>query len=358
MNQSENSNISNFVLVLDEAFYLQIGSTWTFDSIYLFVFTPLGLSAFILNLVSFFILNRIIINQTKLYKYLKVYSLNSCLISLILAFLFLCYSSRYFEFLREPLGKWYECRIVAYGLISLYFVYNLLDILIVFIRLSIFIPKLKFLEETKPYFLSFFLCLFSFSINLPIIFMFDMLSEIERARSNHGGYCAVNQFSYSSLGIVLSALMIIIRDIITLILELITSILAIYHFIKFESNKRARIEILNAPNQNIIVQHDLAQINTQNENRSRTRQDRAEAKFLWMTISIAVPSFVIHLLVCAGFLLNALSEPSQNIFLFYSTYMFTFFCLLLKQFFNIFIFYFFNSNFKTQFKAAFRVFYE
>jgi hypothetical protein len=373
MNQSENSTISNFVLVLDEAFFLHIGSTWTIDSIYLFVFPPLALSAFILNLISFFVLNKIKINQTKLYKYLKVYSLNMCLISLILSVLFLCFSPRYFGFFREPLGKWFQCRIFAYGLFSLYSFCNVLDFVIVSIRLSIFIPKLKFVEKYKPYILSFALFLCCFLINAPILFILEMISDQELLNSKSRYYCALSEFGKSDLGFILNAINIVIRDIFTFIIELIMSLLAIYYFYKFEAKKRSTqaqcihqipmndiINRNNADNNDqpsIIIDqqhHDFGRRDLRNDNIQPRSQDKATTRFILMTISISVPSFIINLLIAVSFLLYSVSFENESIFLYYSMNLFGLLCMALKSFFNIFIFYFFNLNFKTEFKKAFK----
>ena len=150
------NNLSNstFIFEVTESFLLKIGSTWTLDSFYLFVIGPFGLVGFVLNLICFAVLCQIQIAQTKLYKYLRVYSINSSLMCLILSFSFFGFSPRYFGFFREPIGIWFRCQVFAYGFFSVYLFNNLLDILIVLLRLAIFMPKLKFLEETRPYILS------------------------------------------------------------------------------------------------------------------------------------------------------------------------------------------------------------
>ena len=69
----------------------RIGSTWLLDSIYLFIITPIGFIGGILNLFSLFIMTKIKIKKTKLYQYLKFYSLNGSLACFTCAFVFLSY---------------------------------------------------------------------------------------------------------------------------------------------------------------------------------------------------------------------------------------------------------------------------
>ena len=145
------NNNMNSTFEIDENFYLKIGSTWTLDTIYLAIISPLGFIGFLLNMICFLTLVKINIktNDIKLYEYLKVYSLNSALICLILGFSFTTLSPRYFTYFYNPFVKFYICYIFGYIIVSLSFCNNLLDILITFDRISIFTPKFNF--KVNPY---------------------------------------------------------------------------------------------------------------------------------------------------------------------------------------------------------------
>lgn len=81
-------------LQLNENFYIKYGSTWTIDSIYLFIISPIGFIGFILNILSLIVIFKINDNSA-LYKYLKVYCLISIVICFLAIFTFYVYSPRY-----------------------------------------------------------------------------------------------------------------------------------------------------------------------------------------------------------------------------------------------------------------------
>ena len=90
-------NISHIILaknqsqiILSDQFYLEIGSTWTFDSIYLFLISPLCFISVLLNLFSIKLINNIKIrNKNKnLYKFFKIYLTNSSILCFIGLFSF------------------------------------------------------------------------------------------------------------------------------------------------------------------------------------------------------------------------------------------------------------------------------
>jgi hypothetical protein len=61
------------MLNTSEALYQRIGSTWTLDGLYAFLMTPLSLIGMILNLTSIYLLFKINISSTRLYKFDEIY---------------------------------------------------------------------------------------------------------------------------------------------------------------------------------------------------------------------------------------------------------------------------------------------
>ena len=127
MNNSNNNRTS---FVMNEKFYMKIGSSWTLDLLYIVLISPLGFIGFILNLICFSVLIKMKIKSNKrikirLYDYLKIYSLNCSFICLIMGFLFMTYSPRFYSHTLSNVSKFFRCRIFGYGMLSLYFVNNL-----------------------------------------------------------------------------------------------------------------------------------------------------------------------------------------------------------------------------------------
>ena len=102
-----NSSFKSANLNLSESFYLKIGSTWTFDSIYIHFISPLSFIAMILNMLSLFIITKIRIKNATVnfYEYLKVNLINGIVMCLIGGFVFVGYSPRYFP-LSLSLTNW------------------------------------------------------------------------------------------------------------------------------------------------------------------------------------------------------------------------------------------------------------
>lgn len=74
--------------------FLISGSYLPIDSIYLFFISPLSFIGLILNMLSFYVIVKINIKNIMIYKYLKVYCINSGVICLISSLSFYVYSPR------------------------------------------------------------------------------------------------------------------------------------------------------------------------------------------------------------------------------------------------------------------------
>jgi hypothetical protein len=330
------TNPSKFVI--DENFYKKIGSTWIIDSIYLAIISPIGFIGFILNLFCFAILCKIKIKETKIYEYLKIYSLNSSLICLTFGFFFMSHSPRYFKDFTNYYVKFFVCRLFAYGTISLYFFNNVLDILIILDRISIFKPKLNVFRLDKPYVLCSIAFVMCFLINLFYYFSIDIASNESYFESNSISYCEQNEFGKTRHGFILNLLLIVLRDIITLMLEIISSILVIHYYNKY---KQMSIQILarNINNQNQSIDHNCVEVNI------RKREKRHH--LMIMTIILSIFSFVTHIVVAVVFVFLVFII-FENRMIFYSLVVFGSFAMLFKHFITIFIFYYFNANFKKE----------
>jgi hypothetical protein len=158
---------------LSELSLFKIGSTLTFDSIYLYFVSPIAFISFCLNLFSIFIINKIKTNSNNhrnLYTYFKLYLINSSLLSFIVIFSFYSYSPRYFQFALNYLARIYRCHIVNSLATTLYFYSNIFDLIITFERLSIFMHHLDFFKRKSPYTISLIGLIACTIINSPIFF--------------------------------------------------------------------------------------------------------------------------------------------------------------------------------------------
>jgi hypothetical protein len=342
--------------IVDEKFYQRVGSNWVTDTIYVAVISPMGFIGFMLNLLSFGILMRIKIKETKLYDYLKIYSLSSSLICLICGFLF-TYAPRYFLDFTNYLAKVFKCRIFGYGVLSLYFFNNLLDILIILDRVSIFVTRFNRFRSVKPYILCPILFVSCFVINSSFIFTFEITPDEIFFTTNSINYCNQNEFGKSRIGSLLNLIVIIIRDIITLIVEIMCSILVVYHYNKFKNMSLQKFVAGLNTNLSSNVSNNKRfgnDNNTQNsvDHLRMVKRKQKHQQLLLMTIILSIFSFVTHIIVAFVFVFFVLIF-FENRLIFFSIVVFGCFTMAFKHFSIIFILYFFNVNFKKQFKKLF-----
>ena len=113
MSNSNNLYLVNGTMLVDllELYYIRIGSTWINDSFYLFLILPLALFSFVSSFITFVIFMKRDFNKMLLYKYLRVFTLNNTMLSLVGAFCFLTYSQRYVSFGSTLIPRIYRCKI-------------------------------------------------------------------------------------------------------------------------------------------------------------------------------------------------------------------------------------------------------
>lgn len=320
-------------MFLNESFYLRMGSTWLIDGIYIFLIAPIGITGFILNMTSLIIYCKLI-NNANLYKYLIMYSLNGSLICLISSFLFLTYSPRYIDYFLSPSIKIYRCRVLGYGIVSLYFFGNLLDIFISLNRLSIFNNKLKSFHDFNPFKLGILLMIICFSINLRLIVSYDLMSNDDFFNSSSFTYCIQNEFAETTFNKILNIFIISIRDLITLILEIIFSYLLIKSSNKYTENNLIQATI------------NINQTRENNLNLTIKKRVMMKKRILYMTIWLSILSIISHLIIAFAFSLFLNNFLTENRLFYFSMVLFGFFSLILKHFLNFFLFYLFDYNFK------------
>jgi hypothetical protein len=333
------SNISSAINI-DETLYMKIGSSWLLDSLHIFSLPIVGLAGFILNILSLITMLKINIKDTKLYDYLKVYTLVGCLLCLVCSTTFISYSARYFDNFRYSFSRLHRCILLPIILSSLYFITNVLDILIEIDRLSIFIDKLKVFTKPSAYLVSIIVIFVCVSINLPSAWFYYILSSeqyLEELKNNVDtfGYCSFSNFFFS-YGLIISYTQVAIRDLLTLIVLIIINILVIYYFNQYSSKSK------------IFVSQHAGELKNTNQSKNRlqmtSKKEKKSKQLLLMTILLGVSSIISHFMV----ILTIIFSMSNSLFsAFYYSYYIGILFLNLKSLSNFFIFYYFNSNFKN-----------
>ena len=170
------TNGSSNMLYLSEYFLFRMGSTWVLDSLYLYLIPLFGIFSLLLNLFNLFVLFKIDKNQV-IYKYFKIYTINGLVVCSILLFSFYPRAFRYFGLASSGLiPSIYRCKIANFCY-SLSLFSSCINISILIERISYFQTKYdRFLKifSQRPYSVSLFCLIFSFCINIPLLFVFQI----------------------------------------------------------------------------------------------------------------------------------------------------------------------------------------
>jgi hypothetical protein len=327
-------NFSSKKLIMSKEFYDKIGSNRLLDSLYIFLLTPTALIGLILNLIGFYVFCKLKTRQTKLYIYLRLYTFNSATMSLLCCFAFTTLSPSYFPYFSSTFSKIYRCILLVSPFTTLYFIGNMLDLVIALDRLSIFIKKLRIVTQHSPYKISSSIIIGCVLINSPVYFLFYAKSDEEfyygvNYNINQFTYCGRTSFYKSKIGYLITLTLITFRDLMTVLVETIIIIWAIYHYRNFSIRRKNDALFNNKKRRESIV--------------SIKREERFK-QLLLMTIYLCILTIITHIIIYISFLLSLYDSQSSKLYnaLFTSTL-----SLCIKYISNFVVFYHLNSNFKT-----------
>ena len=162
-----------------EIFFEQTGSTWILERIYLYSVTPFGFLAVILNLVNLLTFLKFKIEPTSLIRYMKIFTLNSIMLSLMIFLFIFTHLPRHFSFSLSYPARLYRCVIMINVANMLNFYETILNILIMIERISSFVLKFKKYTNIPPYRTSFLCLILCIIICLPTYFMSYVKSQTD-----------------------------------------------------------------------------------------------------------------------------------------------------------------------------------
>lgn len=329
----------NITKDIDEKVYLRIGSTWFYDGFYLYLVLPWCILNFFLNVFTFVTLRQIKVtkNTKNLYIYLKVYVICCAIMSLGGSTMFISFSPRYVPFGISYFARLLRCQINLFIFILFHFYAYILDIFIIFERLSQFSwrSKSSLISKYSPYTICLMGFIFCTIVNMPSSFWFNIETDddfIKRASqdSKTFSYCSESDFLTSPFGSILSILMLSIKDILTLILEIYLDIKLFVYYRKFLKNKSS----LKSKGY-LIVKHG----------RERRKFSILEINLFLMTILLSFISILTHF--SSAFTKIILFAYQFDTSLANLIIMITTLVSLFKYFSNFFILYIFNKKFKS-----------
>ena len=340
---------SNFSIInnsqpdgFSEEAYIAIGSTLISDGFFLYMIPAWAVLNMILNIITFHALNKIKVKPgtRALYFYLKKYVFVCGLLSLGGTTMFITFSPRYISFGLDYSSRLFKCQIQTPVLILLHFYAYILDILIIIERLSQFSNESNrtFIKKYSPYKITLISMIFCIIVNMPSFFWYYVESNeifLLKARETPDRliYCSQSDFLSSTLGYILSFLMLGINDILTLIVEMILNIVLIFFYVKFLKKKSQVITQTGSTRAKRIKQNNYLS---------------SDLNLFLMTIFLSLISFTSHVFTAfstffiLGFKTDGVSLSTITLV---NSFISSF-----KYFSNFFVLYIFNVKFRDEFK--------
>jgi hypothetical protein len=285
-------------------FWLEYGgSNWWSDSIGLFVMPPIVASGIFLNLVGFLMLHYgDVFQQSKIYVYLKFNFLNGFICNLTGMLYSFTVVRRFLPFANSYFALWYMNTIGLPIANVCYFYANILDLLIIFENLTIFIKSVDGFSKKRmasPNIICMALFMICLIIDLPYFFFYSPSQQLVNLSSNET-YLFTNyeitEFTLSYAGQAILYFQYIVRDIFPLVFLVILSATLI---IQLKRYLRKQKFIASRNNQHDVKEMTLGTIQTGNnvaEILSEIVVLRAEAKtrrsIINETLMVVVISFM------------------------------------------------------------------
>ena len=351
MNSSNNSAQQTYFSL--DVWLSLFGSFLFFDYLYTYLITGLSIIAFGFNSISWLVLQKRTFSSNEFYRFMRVYTFNGIILSLILSTTFATTSFRLFSFVNSFAAIFYGAYFYTPFLSIFYLNSSLLEIIMVVERMIYFLPqryKITKLIGFKK------LCLILFGIgiviSLPNYFLyypsyFDAPLDENTTYRIH--FMNVTPFSTTPAGQLLAFLMYFMRDIVAMIAKLVLNaalvILVRKYLNKLKMEKLAFAQKISSGSelhsQNIEISKD-------------TYISKTDRNQTYIAIIMCFFSLLEHIFYIPSYVLYALRINSITPILYFLAVI----ALTSKHAINLFIFYKFNYLFRTELKKTFSKVFE
>lgn len=350
MNQTLNTNTINLndTEFIREIFLKVIGSSWLYDSLYLFLIVPMGVFGTILNVISLVIFSRKEFIRVLLFQYFRIYTFISLVLSGTLSCAFFMSPRHLFNLSTSYSARIYKCLILPSYILPLFLLFsNSMGILVNLERASNFSNRFLRFKNTSPYLTSSILFIICVIVNLPTHFLVTPASdqEVRDAQLSYEnvikfrGVCLRNPISLTIWGRVISIFGFAIKGVLVLILDISSNLASAYYLRKYHVKK---IELTNNTDTNVTKS---AKKKEKEEKREKVRLNHT-----YMTIYLTLFAILMHLVIFSADLVIFFFSTNASV-LFAFTFL-TFFVAAFKQIVNFLFFYFFNRKFRQCLKKT------
>jgi hypothetical protein len=337
-----NSSDHFYYYSLDFILYKFGGSTWTLDCINLYLYFFTGLIGFIINAFSFLILQDFEFNLP-LYQYFRIYTIINSIMCLSTALSFISCTYRILPWTNSEITLTLGVNYMIQLDNVLYFYGSLIDLLILFDRISSFKPNLKLPIKLSPYKMSFVCFIGVLLISCPLFFVNQIDSRTFKLNQtvNFTVWNFHNSdFAKSPLGTGLTYFVYAIRDVLVMILQIVLNLISIGLFKKYVMKKMTMATRVPVIDDQISYSVSIVKHST---SRRLNFIHRADQKLTQMCILICVLSIFEHVLVLATTIYPYTNSDFLMLVILLNV---SFFFWQLKRIVDFFMFFAFNKIFK------------
>ena len=353
----------------------KLGSYPLLDSLFYYLILPLGIIGSVLNLISFVGFLKINLRQSALKQYLIIYTLCSFFVCCIIIWFSFSRLPVHFDFaISYPMG-FCRCKFISVA-ITLNFMNNVLDCIILLERVSNFNGNYKKIFEINPYLICVGVFLLTSFVNSPHFFVFDVRAEQEFGlflknvtllmSPSFESYCIKNTLFKTLTGNIILYMVTLVRDVVMILIEITMSIYSIYMFKKYLSQhlnqNQLNMDLMNSNKTNITITLDQMITNQSNQGSNSTptnfvikskvliKVENFNTKLTKMTIYLSSCSIFSHFGLLVIYISYGTDYASE-----WSHYMTLLTALLveLKYISNFFFFIYFNKSFRISLANVF-----
>ena len=317
------------------------GTSWFVYAGTLYGITPFSIIGAIMNLIAYLILCKRPFQNSVFFKYLRLNTFNSLILSLILTTRFTTTIYK-FDFTNTYAASFYRDIFYTPVLYVFYLYGNLLDIILVLERLLYVHPIESLKKIVNSKYLWVILITSCFLLSIPNFFATStdytniMLNNSSLIRNY---YSKITELTQSTFGKVLAFTLFFIRDVLTLVIKVILNIISVILVKNYLKKRNTRISNLKTND---------AQTNKQIMNKQfQIAKVNREQTYIAMVMTVLSSLENLSFVVSNAYLILSLDQSSRIV------YFLSNFVILIKHASNLII-YFYNNLFKKEFLNFFR----
>jgi hypothetical protein len=319
---------------LNSLLLANIRSSYIKDSLNLYLIIPMGIIGSIMNLLTFIILNNKKSNNENIYKIMKVYSLNSLLITFFISFIFLYSPYVLLEFSKSIIGRIYSCNLTNWFYLLFFFFGNCLDVLLNLERALEYSNGYAKIKQISPYFICFIILVLCIIIHIPSDLALSHTPDDQLYVKLR--LCYATTFATNSITKMILIVSYIIEGPFVMVLAVGSNILA---YISYKSFMKRKQELtINNRERGVEL--------NENETRKQAKIEKMNKNLLIMTFYLTFFSIISHIIQFVAQLIIFVFPAIIGLTVYvWSQYIYIF-MIVLKHFCTIFFYYNFNSIFK------------